>query len=330
MPAFLGIDVAKDTLVVALLGPKSPRKTSVPNTPVGHERLVHWLANQHVTDLSVCLEATGTYSDDVAQALHDACFRVYLVNPARIAAYAKSQLARNKTDPADALLIARFAQAEAATLTPYTPPDPALRELRALTRHLDALQQARQAERNRQASGAHPAAVAQALEAHISFLDKQIADIERQISDHIDANPEVRKQHELLQSICGIGSLTATRILAEAGDLTHFADARALAAYAGLTPRQYRSGTSVQRRTRLSKIGNAALRRALFFPAIVAKQHNPVLQAFCARLAERGLAPKAIVGAAMRKLLQLAYGVLRSGRPFDAELALAHMSPKRT
>jgi len=330
MPAFLGIDVAKDTLALALLGPKSPRKTSVANTPAGYLRLVHWLASQHITDVTVCLEATGTYSDDVAQALHDAHYRVFLVNPARIAAYAKSQLARNKTDAADAVLIARFAQAEAATLNVWIPPDPALRELRALVRHLDALQLQRQAEHNRQAAGGHPAAVAQALTAHLAFLDKQIAEVVRQISDHLDGHPELRKQHELLQSIVGIGSITASRILAEAGDLTRFRDARAVAAYAGLTPRQYSSGTSVQRRTRLSKIGNASLRRALFFPAIVAKQHNPVLQAFCARLAARGLAPKAIVGAAMRKLLQLAYGVLSSGRPFDAALALAHMSPKGT
>jgi transposase len=328
MPAYVGIDVAKDTLAVALLGPKTPRKTTVPNTPAGYARLVQWLANQHVVDVTVCLEATGSYSDDVAQALHDAQYRIYLVNPARIAAYAKSQLSRNKTDSADASLIARFAQAEAATLTPWTPPDPALRELRALVRHLDVLQQQRQAEINRQAAPGHPQAVALALNAHIAFLDTQIAEVVRQISDHLDGHPELRSQHELLISIPGIGSTTAVRILAEAGDLTRFASARAVAAYAGLTPRQYSSGTSVQRRTRLSKIGNAALRRALFFPAIVAKQHNVVLQAFCARLASRGLAPKAIVGAAMRKLLQLAYGVLASGRPFDAALALGHMAPK--
>lgn len=329
MSAFLGIDVAKDTLAVALLGPKTPRKTSVANTPTGYARLLDWLARQHVAEVEVCLEATGTYSDDLAQALHDASYRVYLVNPARIAAYAKSYLARNKTDPADAVLIARFVQAQAATLTPWTPPDPALRELRALVRHLDALQHQRQAELNRQAAGGHPEAVALALQAHITFLDEQIAAVVRQINDQLDGHPELRTQQELLTSIPGIGTTTAVRILAEAGDLRRFADARAVAAYAGLTPRQYSSGTRVQRRTRLSKIGNASLRRALFFPAIVAKQHNPVLQAFCARLAERGLAPKAIVGAAMRKLLQMAYGVLASGRPFDAALALAHMSPKR-
>jgi transposase len=95
------------------------------------------------------------------------------------------------------------------------------------------------------------------------------------LARHIQRSPtELRELHELLRSIPGIGSIAASHILAEAGELTRFADARAVAAYAGLTPRQYRSGTSVQRRTQPSKIGNAALRRALFFPAIVAKQHN--------------------------------------------------------
>ena len=103
-----------------------PRARPLPNTPAGYARLVQWLTSQHVTDVTVCLEATGTYSDDVAQALHDAQYRVHLVNPARSAAYAKSQLARNKTDPADAVLIARFAQAEAATFTlsPFHPARP--------------------------------------------------------------------------------------------------------------------------------------------------------------------------------------------------------------
>lgn len=330
MPAFLGIDVAKNTLAVALLGPKTPRKLQLPNSPAGATQLVRWLANQHVQDVLACLEATGTYSEDIAQALQDAGIRVAIVNPARIAAYAKSSLARNKTDPADALLIARFAQAEAANLTIWSPPDPALRELRGLVRHYEALQGQRQAELNRQAAGSHPPAVAVALEAHIAFLDAQMAAIERDINDHLKGHPELRAQHDLLTSIPGIGSVTAVRILAEAGDLRRFEDARAVAAYAGLTPRQYRSGTSVQRKTRLSKIGNAALRRALYFPAIVAKKHNPVLQAFCARMAEHGLVPKAIIGAAMRKLLQLAYGVIASGQPFNAELALAHMTSKGT
>jgi transposase len=103
------------------------------------------------------------------------------------------------------------------------------------------------------------------------------------------------------------------------GDITLFKNARAVAAYAGLTPQQFSSGSSVRKRTRLSKLGNANLRKALYFPAIVAKQHNPIVRAFCARLLAAGKTPMAVVGAAMRKLIHLVYGVLKTGKPFDPD-----------
>jgi transposase len=232
--ATLGIDVAKDSLAVALLGPATPRKRSFANTPAGHQELLSWLGKQHLSEIQACLEATGSYADAIAEALHDAGYSVSVVNPARIAAYAKSRLARNKTDPADAVVIAQFAQSEQPAH--WTPPAPELRELRALLRHLDALQAQRQAERNRQAAGPHPSTVASALVAHLSFLSQQIATVEQAISDHIERHPELRRDRELLTSISGIGERTATRLLAKSGDRQRFADARAWAAYAGVRP----------------------------------------------------------------------------------------------
>jgi transposase len=324
MPAFLGIDVAKDTLVVALLGPRQPRRTSLDNSPAGYRKLLDWLAKQHLADLHVCLEATGTYSDEVALALHDAGYRVSVVNPARVAAYAKSRLARNKTDQADAVLIAQFAQSEQPDA--WTPPSTEMRQLRALVRHLDSLLDQRQAELNRQAAGSHPELVATALAEHIAFLDAQIATVKQQLKDHVDQHPELKQEHDLLDSIPGIDTRTATRLLAETGGLTRFTDSRAVTAYAGLTPRQYSSGTSVRARTRLSKVGNAKLRVALFLPAVSARRHNPVLKAFGDRLAASGLAPKAVIGAVMRKLLVLAYGVVKSGKAFDPTYGRAGVS----
>lgn len=315
MDACVGIDVAKDTLVIALVGPRTPRRLTVNNTPSGHQRLLTWLTKQHVTIGRVCLEATGIYGDEVAQTLHDAGYPVSVVNPARIAAYAQSQLQRNKTDAVDAVLIATFAQREQPE--PWVPLDPAIRELRALLRHREALIAQRVAEQQRRQLGHHPAAVTTALDAHLAFLDEQIATMDQHIRDHLDQHPDLRRDHALLTSIPGIGAHTAACILAETGGLQRYPDGAALTAYAGLTPRQYRSGTSVHRQTRLSKVGNAWLRRALYMPAIVARQHNPVLHAFANRLAERGLAPKAVIGAVMRKLLILAFGVVKSGKPFD-------------
>ena len=100
-----------------------------------------------------------------------------------------------------------------------------------------------------------------------------------------------------------------------------YESARQLAAFAGLAPRLHESGSSVRRRARLSKAGAPRLRKALYFPAIVAMHHNPHVRAMSERLKERGKCPMQIIGAAMRKLVHLAYGVLKSGRPFDASMA---------
>jgi transposase len=169
----------------------------------------------------------------------------------------------------------------------WQPPAPELRELRALVWHLDTLLQQRQAEHNRLEAGGHPAAVRQAIQAHLTFLSEQIDAVEQQIEEHFEQHPDLKRQRELLDSIKGIAVRTATRLLAELGNWQRFANARAVVAYVGLNPREYRSGSSVQRRTRLSKTGNAAVRAALYFPAIVAKQHNPLVQALCARLKAR-------------------------------------------
>lgn len=184
-------------------------------------------------------------------------------------------------------------------------------------RHLDVLNEQRQADHNRLEVSGQPALLVDALTKHIAFLDEQIAALHVHIREHIDKYPKLKEEHELLDSIVGIGTHTATCLLAETGGLSRYQNAEALTAYAGLTPRQYSSGTSVHRRSRLSKLGHANLRKALYMPALVARKHNVVLKAFADRLQERGLTPKAVIGAVMRKMLVLAYGVVKSGKAFD-------------
>jgi transposase len=311
----LGIDIAKDTVAVALLSSKGLEQASFPNTPQGATKLLTWLTKRKVTRVHACMEATGTYGEELALALYQAGHTVSVVNPARIAAYAKSQLARNKTDAVDAQLIARFCLKEEPRA--WAPPAPEVRELRALVRHLEDLQTMRQAEANRMGSQTQPQAVQQALQEHLAFLAQQIAQLRQQIDAHISRYPNLQRQRDLLVSIKGIGPRTAPLLLAELGDITAFENARAVAAQAGLTPRQFSSGSSVRKRSRLSKVGSPALRKALYFPAIVAKQHNPIVRAFCARLLAAGKTPMAVVGAAMRKLIHIVYGVLKTGKPFD-------------
>ena len=143
------------------------------------------------------------------------------------------------------------------------------------------------------------------------------------IRSHIDSHPGLKGQRDLLLSIPGIGETTAAKLLAEIMDVKLYESARQLAAFAGLAPRPHESGSSVRRKARLSKSGAPRLRKALYFPAVVAMRHNPYVRAMSERLKERGKCPMQVIGAAMRKLIHIAYGVLKSGRPFDPEMKTA-------
>jgi transposase len=319
----VGIDVAKRKLDIALLINGKTKSKVFDNAPAGHADLIQWLTERGAIKehTHICLEATGPYSEAVAIALVEAGWWVSVVNPARIKGFAQGELARNKTDRADASLLARFCVAMRPSL--WTPPSPAWRELRGWVDRLQALKDMHQQECNRveahQASGQMQ--LVEAVQVHLDWLNKQIEELERNINNHIDRHPDLKRDAELLQSIPGIGNTTVAKVLAYAGDVRRFANAKALAAFIGVTPRQRLSGSSVKGRTMMSRTGHADLRRALYMPGLVARRHNPVLEVFGDRLSAAGLAPKAVVGAVMRKLAHLIYGVIKSGQPFDINMA---------
>jgi len=316
--AYLGIDVSKSWLDVALLLSDQVLTAQFDNQRRGWHSLVNWLTKR-LKDKSVhiCLEATGRYGDDMSAYLYERGFKLSVVNPARIKGYATSRLSRNKTDQVDARLIAEFCQAQASNLPLWTPPDPAQHHLQALVRQLDDLDKMRQQERNRLQSGQTTETVLQRLKAHIAFLDAQIEAVKQEIEDHIDHHPDLKQQRDLIASIKGIGHLTAAKLLAEIPNIQAFDNPRQLVAFAGLNPRQYRSGSSIRGHSHISKIGCSAIRAALFMPAVVAKKTNPLMQPLVQRLHERGHCKMSIVVAVMRKLLHLVFGILKSGQPFD-------------
>ena len=323
----VGIDVSKAKLDVCVARGSKIKTKVIRNTGSGFTELLGWLQRVDApSDAPVCLEATGPYSEAVATALSDAGYRVSVINPARAKGFAQSQLARNKTDKADAVLLARFAQTTA--LEVWTPPSPATRTLRALVDRLQSLLDMRQQELNRceAASSAGHAEVIAMIRTHVDWLDGQIAQIEHDIDDHIGGNPELAQDAELISSIPGPGTKTTARMLAYLGDVRRFSSAKALAAFIGVTPRQRQSGSSVRGRTMLSRSGHATARTALYMAGLVAVRHNPVIAAMAVRLRERGLAPKAIVGASMRRLAHLIYGVVKSGKPFDARIPMAGLA----
>jgi len=312
----LGIDISKAKFDVALLPDSGKLRHKVfPNSPAGFQQLSAWLSKHSALPIHACMEATGTYSEALAVYLREAGHLVSVVNPAIIKAFASTEMSRTKTDKADASLIARYCQKHQPPA--WTPPPPEISELQALVRRLEALLEMLQQERNRLAGGISSASVKESVEQHIDYLNGQITHTQSLIRDHIDLHPTLKQQHDLLTSIPGIGDTTAAKFLAEIVEINHYQSARQVAAFAGLVPKHRESGSSVRGKPRLCKVGTARLRKSLYFPAIVATQHNPIIKVLSERLKEWGKCPMVIIGAAMRKLIHIAYGVLKSGKPFD-------------
>jgi transposase len=292
------------------------RAKVVPNSSEGFALLLTWLTAHDALKPHVCMEATGIYWEAVAQFLTTTGLTVSVVNPAQIKAYGSSRLTRSKTDTVDAKLIADFcAERQPST---WQSPSAAELALRALVLRLDALQTMRTQESNRLEVSRD--AVRQDIQEHLDWLDTDINQLVKLINDHIDKHPDLKQKRALLDSIPGIGERTSAIILAFYADTARFANSRQAAAFAGLDPRQHESGSSVRGKPRLSKIGHAFLRKALYMPAMVTLYKTIWGKQFKARLSVSGKPPKLIIGAMMRKLIHVAFGVLKSGKSFDPAL----------
>lgn len=161
------------------------------------------------------------------------------------------------------------------------------------------------------------------LDAHVAYLQTQIDQVMEQINDHFDQHPDLQHKRDLLNSIPGISDLTSSRLLAEIRDITAFETVGQLVAFVGLNPRKRQSG-KYQGQVKISKLGNASLRAALFMPARSAKRCNPLVQGLVKRMEADGHCANAITVAVMRKLLHYVYGVLKSEQPFDRDYLLKH------
>jgi transposase len=318
--AVVGIDVSKLKLDIALLFNGKVKSKVLDNTTEGHKSLLEWLGKSKaaMAPMHVCMEATGVYYEALALALHEAGLKVSVVNPSCIKGFGHSENIRNKNDAIDAGLIARYCAA--MDPAPWTPPPLEQRQLRAWSLRVQALKDIRQQEENR--LEAHTITgmkdVATHVEKHIMWLDTEIKKLEKEIDNHIDRHPGLKHDAELISSIPGIGATTVARILGHLGDIRRFESAKALSAFIGVTPKQRSSGTSLKGRTVISRTGSTSLRAALFMPSLVARRHNPILNQFAERLLATGMAKKAVICAVMHKLTHLIYGVIRTGKPFDA------------
>lgn len=314
----LGIDVSKAKLDCALrLANGKLRNKVVANCAGGFEILRAWLDKQGVEQLHVCMEATGTYWEAVAEffvPIHG--FTVSVVNPAQIKAFGASQMVRTKTDRVDAQVIVAFCAERHPA--PWQAPSVAEQTLRALVLRLQSLQAMHTQESNR-LDVARPVIKA-GITSHLDWLCNEIKQVSEKIKQHIDDDPDLHNKQRLLDSVPGLGERTIAVLLAFYAQPDRFGNARQAVAFAGLDPSQHESGSSVKGKPRISRVGHTFLRKALYMPAMVTLYKTDWGKKFRARLAANGKPPMLIIGAMMRKLIHVAFGVLKSGKNFDPAL----------
>jgi len=315
----LGVDVSKATFDAALLVGEACLQEEFANESGGFSELKKWMSSRTQEDVWVCIEATGSYSWGLALDLHEAGLKVSVVNPRYVKHFGESLGSRSKTDRHDARLVAEFCR----RMEPRTwkPPAAEVLEFRELVRRREQLVAHRASEKNRLQTPNLRDAIRNSIEGMIERLTGEIAAMEGLIADCAAKHESLSRPVALVKSIPGIGDVTAWVLVAELGDCSDFADARQVAAYVGVTPVERRSGTSLHAPARMSKSGNRQVRTSLYMAALAAKRSNPIVQHFAQRLARKGKKPKAILGACMRKLIHLAYGVLKHQKPFDPSFA---------
>jgi transposase len=326
VPLYIGIDISKAKLdAAALIGQKYRDKTFA-NTCAGHQALLAWIATLAAqgrvgepAHTHVCMEATNVYWEACAQALAEAsaatAITVSVVNPALVKAHAQSLGLRVKTDRVDARAIASFCREKRPE--PWQPLSKAEQALRSLVLRHHALMQMKGQESNRLETVRD--AAAESVQLHLQWLDSEIDRIEREIKHAIDDDPSMKGKKDLLDSIPGVGERTISVVLSYGSFIERMDNAKQFAAFGGLNPALRESGTMKAKAT-LSKTGHVALRRALFMPAMVTLNRTEWGRRFKARLQGNHKAPKLIIGAMMRKLAHVIFGVLKSGKPFDPAL----------
>jgi transposase len=317
---FLGIDVGKDDLYCHLIGQCEPIAFRFDNSIEGIEALQNWLRKNAQADLTAaCLEQTGHYGIAVSKALFKQNLSsLHLVNPRQIKAFGQQKLRRNKSDTADAKLIAQFLQSEHTDLRAWSPKSIDQEKVTEFTRYSESIVR-EMAKMKTQLQSVQDSFLKKSLTRRIKSAKAEIEKVRTKIDILIRKNTELQKQSELIESIPGMGDISTQIMLAELPDLSLFDNARQLAAWAGLTPQHFVSGTSGRSTTPITKIGSSHLRRALFMPAMNARVFNPLLKEFGDRLKSNGKKPKQIIVAIMRKLLHQIFGILKSGTPFNPD-----------
>lgn len=304
----LGIDISKADFHACLIqGAKRSRK-SFANAAAGYHQVQKWLQNRGCTEVHACMEATGAYWEGLAKALHDAGTTVSVVNPSQTVFFARSQLRRTKTDVVDAEMIAEYCQQRSPQ--PWKPPAPEILELRGLLSYRDHVVQETVRLKQMVAQIHVSKELRKAHVQQLKALQSTTATVEKELHTLLKRHSTLERQVAALTAISGVGLLTALAMLAKL-PAERLRSGKAAASYVGLAPSERQSGTSVHGKPRICKTGNASLRRDLYMPALAAIRHNTILKAFAQRLQRNGKPAKVIIAAVMRKLIVLAFTILK-------------------
>jgi transposase len=320
------MDVSKEKLDCCLLRDPNDtkrKKKVVANSVPGVNNLLAFIDKEGIArdEVHVVMEGTGVYHQLAAETLYDAGVRVSIVNPAHLKDFGRGLAVRTKNDSQDSFVLARYG----ALLqpAPWSAPSAAARRLQAYISREDAIKKDIQREQNRREKSVvsnAPEDLLASIDETISFLEGQLGTMRKKVRDHIKKHPDLKDDMKLLTSIPGVGREVGCRMLSVVHN-HQFRAAEQLAAYLGLVPVERQSGTSLHARPKISKAGPGRTRAVLYLPAVTAKRWNPHVRALAERLEAKGKSPKAIVVAAMRKLVHLCFGVLKSRTPYAPDHA---------
>jgi len=319
---WVGVDVSAKTLAA-----KRRRRNEAndegrefSNDAAGHRELLKWIGR----GARVCMEATGVYHLQLALMLVAAGVDVMVINPRVAKDFGRALANRSKTDRIDAGTLLEYV--DRMDFVGWKAPSAAVMELRELGRRLSELVHAGAEEKNRfhaKSVAAISRTVIRDVEAHVAQIDKRVKQIEKAAATIIRGDAELREQFDILTKIRGIARRSAILLLTELAVLDPTMTVKQVVGHAGLDPRAYESGSSVQKPPRISKAGNARLRAILYMPALTAIRHDRGARLFFAQLVARGKKKMQAIVAVMRKLLHGIWIVLQRREAFDSSVLFA-------
>lgn len=328
---FIGIDIAKETLVASIYRkPNEPvlTKEDIPNNPKGYDQLLLWLQENKIdkTNCQICMEATGVYSQKIAYYLLIQGYQVSVESPLKVKR--AFHPAGHKTDPVDSRQIAEYAFRFSDQLIPWQPKEELLEKIRQLLSVREQFTKQKVAIKN--AMGAYSQQTVQVKlinKAHketLAQLEKQITRIDKELDKLIKQDPDISRKFNDLNSIPGFGMLLSAHLLVMTENFSKIKDYKPLAAFIGIVPYQYQSGTSIRRKDSIRHYGPLASRKLLRLAAQSVATHDATFRGYYLRKLDQGKAKALVLNNIANKLLKVSCAMIRNNTRYIKDHRSVH------